>query len=117
LRATGIRIEELTELSHRSLVPYRLPTTGELVPLLQIAPPKTDIERLLVLSPELADVLSAVIQRVLLRGRHGHGLRHLSRMAQAAGPDWLLWRTTVECEGCHVTSHRMGGRRSCPRPV
>ena len=30
-----------------------------LVPLLQIAPSKTDTERLLVVSPELADVLSA----------------------------------------------------------
>lgn len=43
---------------------YRLPTTGELVPLLQITPSKTDTERLLVVSPELADVLSAVIRRV-----------------------------------------------------
>jgi integrase len=64
LRATGIRIEELTELSHHSLVQYRLPTTGELVPLLQIAPSKTDAERLLVISPELADVLSAIIRRI-----------------------------------------------------
>ena len=64
LRATGIRIEELTELSHHSLVQYRLPTTGELVPLLQIAPSKTDAERLLVISPELADVLSTVINRI-----------------------------------------------------
>src|SRR6478609_7484769 len=31
LRATGIRVEELTELSHYSLVQYRLPDTGELV--------------------------------------------------------------------------------------
>jgi len=31
LRATGIRVEELQELSHHSLVQYRLPTTGELV--------------------------------------------------------------------------------------
>ncbi|MFC0439653.1 site-specific integrase [Kutzneria buriramensis] len=69
LRATGVRVEELTELSHHSLVQYRLPTTGELVPLLQIAPSKTDTERLLVVSPELADVLSAVIQRV--RGTAG----------------------------------------------
>ena len=46
LRATGIRIEELLELSHYSLVQYRLPGTGELVPLLQIAPSKTDAERL-----------------------------------------------------------------------
>ena len=64
LRATGVRVEELVQLSHHSLVQYRLPSTGELVPLLQIAPSKTDAERLLVVSPELADVLSAVITRV-----------------------------------------------------
>jgi hypothetical protein len=64
LRFTGIRIEELLEVGHHSLVQYRLPTTGELVPLLQIAPSKTDAERLLVVSPELADVLSTIIQRV-----------------------------------------------------
>jgi integrase len=64
LRATGIRIEELAQLSHHSFVQYRLPGSGELVPLLQIVPSKTDTERLLVISPELADVLSAVISRV-----------------------------------------------------
>jgi hypothetical protein len=69
LRATGIRIEELTELSHHSLVQYQLPTTGEIVPLLQIAPSKTDTERLLVVSPELAEVLSTIICRV--RGADG----------------------------------------------
>ena len=69
LRATGIRVEELTEITHHSLVQYRLPATGELVPLLQVAPSKTDEERLLVISPELADVLSAVICRI--RGADG----------------------------------------------
>jgi integrase len=69
LRATGVRIEELTELSHHSLVQYKLPGTGELVPLLQIAPSKTDTERLLLVGPELADVLSAIICRV--RGQSG----------------------------------------------
>jgi integrase len=64
LRLTGIRMEELLEISHHSLIQYRLPTTGELVPLLQIVPSKTDEERLLVVSPELADVLSAIICRV-----------------------------------------------------
>jgi hypothetical protein len=64
LRHSGIRIEELTELSHHSLVQYRLPATGELIPLLQIAPSKTDAERLLVVSPELADALSAIISRI-----------------------------------------------------
>ncbi len=64
LRHTGIRIEELTELSHHSLIQYTVPGTGELVPLLQIAPSKTDTERLLVVSPELADVLAAIITRI-----------------------------------------------------
>ena len=69
LRHTGIRVEELTELSHHSMVQYRLPSSGELVPLLSVAPSKTDQERLLVIDPELADVLSAVITRV--RGSDG----------------------------------------------
>ncbi|MGO9218687.1 MAG: tyrosine-type recombinase/integrase [Streptosporangiaceae bacterium] len=80
LRHTGIRAEELLELSHHSLIQYRLPGTGELVPLLQIAPSKTDTERLLVVNPELADVLSAIISRIrdasgavpLVRGRDRH---------------------------------------------
>jgi integrase len=64
LRMSGVRVEELTELSHHSLVQYRTPATGELVPLLQIPPSKTDEERLLVISPELADVLSAIVCRI-----------------------------------------------------
>jgi len=58
------RVEELTELSHHSLVQYSVPSTGELIPLLHIAPSKTDQERLMVVSPELADVLSAIISRI-----------------------------------------------------
>ncbi len=69
LRLTGIRNEELLELTHHSVTQYRLPSTGEVVPLLQIAPSKTDTERLLLVSPELADVLSAIISR--LRGPSG----------------------------------------------
>ncbi len=69
LRHTGVRVEELTELSHHSLVQYRLPSAGELVPLLSIAPSKKDAERLLVIGPELADALSAIITRV--RGASG----------------------------------------------
>jgi hypothetical protein len=65
---TGVRIEELTELSHHSLIQYRLPATGELIPLLQITPSKTDQERLLVIAPELADVLATIIARI--RGQH-----------------------------------------------
>ncbi|MGN9912711.1 tyrosine-type recombinase/integrase [Phytohabitans sp. LJ34] len=64
LRHTGIRIEEMLELTHQSFVAYTLPTTGEVVPMLQIAPSKTDAERLLLVSPELAEVLTAIIFRV-----------------------------------------------------
>ncbi|MEU5485428.1 site-specific integrase [Streptomyces mirabilis] len=63
-RHTGARIEEMLEISHHSIVQYTLPTTSEVVPLLQIAPSKTDEERLLLVSPELADVLSAMVTRV-----------------------------------------------------
>ncbi|MFF9908958.1 tyrosine-type recombinase/integrase [Streptomyces sp. NPDC013457] len=61
---TGARIEEMLEISHHSIVQYKLPTTGEVVPLLQIAPSKTDEERILLVSPELADVLSIMVARV-----------------------------------------------------
>ncbi|MHB1774175.1 MAG: tyrosine-type recombinase/integrase [Acidimicrobiales bacterium] len=64
LRHTGIRIEELGELSHHDMIEYKLPESGELIPLLHVVPSKTDLERLLVISPELADVLSAIICRV-----------------------------------------------------
>lgn len=69
LRHTGMRIEELKELGHHSIINCKLPTTGEVIPLLQIAPSKSNQERLLLVSPELADVLSAVISRV--RGHDG----------------------------------------------
>lgn len=64
LRLTGIRSEELHELIHLSVVPYRLPATGEEIPLLHIAPSKNDEERLLVAGPELVHVLAEVIHRV-----------------------------------------------------
>jgi integrase len=64
LSRTGCRIEEMLELTHQAITSYRLPSTGELVPLLQIVPSKTDQERLLLVDPELADVLSAIICRI-----------------------------------------------------
>jgi integrase len=64
LHHTGIRLEELLEITHLALVQYQLPDTGELVPLLQIVPSKNAEERLLLVSPELANILAAVISRV-----------------------------------------------------
>ncbi|NMN95851.1 tyrosine-type recombinase/integrase [Antrihabitans stalactiti] len=64
LRHTGIRVEELLEITHLALVSYRVPATGELVPMLQIVPSKTNEERLLLVSPELANVLAIIITRL-----------------------------------------------------
>lgn len=64
LRHSGARIEETLELTHHAFVQYTLPTTGEIVPLLQIVPSKTDTERLILVSPELGEVLATVIRRI-----------------------------------------------------
>ena len=69
LRHTGVRVEELTELTHLALISYKPPDTGETVPMLQIVPSKTDVERLLLVGPELANVLAAIITR--LRNQNG----------------------------------------------
>jgi hypothetical protein len=68
LRHSGLRIEELLELTHLALVSHRLSTTGELVPLLQVLPSKTNEERLLLVTPDLARVLAEIISR--LRNRY-----------------------------------------------
>jgi integrase len=111
LRLTGLRAEELLELSHHSLVQYRLPDSGDLVPLLQIAPSKTDAERLLVVSPELADVLSAIICRVrgsdgaipLVRGRDRHELVWLP-------PSPLLFQRRTGTENHMITGNFVADR-------
>jgi integrase len=71
LRETGCRIEELEELTHASIVQYKVPATGEVLPLLQIAPSKNDKERIMLMSEELADVIVAVISRVRVAGDGG----------------------------------------------
>ncbi|MDQ0279518.1 integrase [Arthrobacter silviterrae] len=63
LRRTGVRIEELLELTHLSLRQYRSPT-GEMIPLLQISPSKTDRERVIPATPELVAVLARILRRV-----------------------------------------------------
>ncbi|WP_319461450.1 site-specific integrase [Micromonospora sp. RTP1Z1] len=77
LRHSGVRVEELLELTHLALISYQLPSTGEPVPLLQIVPSKTNEERLLLVSPELASVLACIISR--LRRRHGGSVPLVAR--------------------------------------
>ena len=63
LRHTGIRIEELSELTQLSLRHHTAASTGTLVPLLHIVPSKNDRERLIPMSPELVTVLVEVLRR------------------------------------------------------
>lgn len=77
LRHTGVRVEELLELTQLALVGHRLPETGEVIPLLQIVPSKTNHERLLVVTPKLASVLATIIKR--LRAAGGGAVPLLSR--------------------------------------
>jgi hypothetical protein len=68
LRHTGIRVEEMIELTHLSIRQYRKPD-GTVLPLLQIAPSKNDQERILPCSPELTAALARLIKFVSIDGR------------------------------------------------
>lgn len=109
-RHTGARAEELTEITHMAVISYRLPNTGELVPMLQIVPSKLDEERLLLISPELASVLASIITR--LRERHSGIVPAISRwdpyerLASPALP-FLFQRTASHGYRSEVISHPM----------
>lgn len=63
LRHSGLRIEELTELSQLSVRQYRRPN-GEVIALLVVAPSKTDRERVIPMSAELFHVIASIIRRL-----------------------------------------------------
>lgn len=62
LRQTGIRVEELVELSHTSVRQYQRPN-GEVIAVLVIAPSKADRERVIPMSAELFHVIASLIKR------------------------------------------------------
>lgn len=70
LSETGIRIEELLELTQLSLRHFVAPATNTIVPLLHIVPSKTDAERLVPMSPDLVKILVEVQRRA--RGTSEH---------------------------------------------
>jgi hypothetical protein len=67
LRHSGIRAEELVELTHLSVRQYQR-KNGEIAALLIIAPSKTDRERVIPMSAELFTVIAAIIRRHLKAG-------------------------------------------------
>ncbi len=68
LRLSGIRIEELVELSQLSIRQYRR-AGGEVIALLVIAPSKTDRERVIPMSAELFHVIAQIVKRHTAGGR------------------------------------------------
>ncbi|MFC7992138.1 tyrosine-type recombinase/integrase [Streptomyces pilosus] len=68
LRHSGVRIEELCELTHLSIRQYQRPG-GEVIALLVIAPSKTDRERVIPMSAELFHVIASIIRRHARTGR------------------------------------------------
>lgn len=100
LRHTGVRVEELVELSQLSIRRYERPN-GEVVALLVVAPSKTDRERVIPMSAELFHVILTMstrhiwrwstsastsrsgIRQVRLDARHrDHGVGHCRRHRQ-----------------------------------
>jgi integrase len=69
LRLSGLRCEELLELTQLSIRQYSRPN-GEVVALLVVAPSKTDRERVIPMTAELFHVIAAIIRR-LTRDRQG----------------------------------------------
>lgn len=63
LRHSGLRIEELTELSHLSVRQYQR-SNGEMIALLVVAPSKTDRERVIPMSAELFHVIACILRRI-----------------------------------------------------
>ncbi|WP_159850324.1 tyrosine-type recombinase/integrase [Nocardia sp. CY41] len=63
LRHTGLRNEELLELSQLSIRQYQRPN-GEVIALLVVAPSKSDRERVIPMSVELFHVIACIIHRL-----------------------------------------------------
>ncbi|MFK4687752.1 tyrosine-type recombinase/integrase [Streptomyces pristinaespiralis] len=79
LRLSGVRMEELLELTHLSIRQYQRPS-GEVIGLLVIAPSKTDRERVIPMSAELFHVIAQIIRRLTADRR---AIRLLRRWDQA----------------------------------
>ncbi|MFD8292452.1 tyrosine-type recombinase/integrase [Streptomyces lavendulae] len=68
LRHSGIRVEELTELTHLSIRQYQRPN-GEVIALLVVAPSKNNRERVIPMSAELFHVIAQIIRRQTSDGK------------------------------------------------
>ncbi|MFD6550474.1 tyrosine-type recombinase/integrase [Streptomyces sp. NPDC058398] len=75
LRHSGIRVEELVELTHLSIRQYQRPN-GEVIALLVVAPSKSERERVIPMSAELFHAVAQIIRR---QTRNGQAIPLLTR--------------------------------------
>ncbi|WP_424893243.1 tyrosine-type recombinase/integrase [Streptomyces sp. XH2] len=68
LRHSGIRIEELCELTHLSIRQYQRPN-GEVIALLVVAPSKSERERVIPMSAELFHAIAQIVRRQTPHGQ------------------------------------------------
>jgi hypothetical protein len=68
LRHSGIRVEELAELTHLSIRQYERPS-GEVIALLVVAPSKSERERVIPMSAELFHAVAQIVRRHTRNGR------------------------------------------------
>ncbi|MFJ7270757.1 hypothetical protein ACIQV3_29635 [Streptomyces sp. NPDC099050] len=68
LRHSGIRVEELCELTHLSIRQYQRPN-GEVIALLVVAPSKSERERVIPMSAELFHAVAQILRRHTRKGR------------------------------------------------
>lgn len=85
-RSTGLRMEEVLELTHLSVQTYK-PPTGEAVPMLHISPSTSDEERLIVAGPELVHVLSLILKRIRGDGEKVPLTRRWDTAERELGPE------------------------------
>ena len=106
LRLSGVRLEELLEITHLALVSYQLPDTGEVVPLLQIVPSKSNEERLLLVRPGTG-------QRP---GHRHHPAARRQRRHRPAGRPLRPPRATTGPPLPHLFQRAHGARREVMSP-
>ena len=68
LRHSGLRVEELVELTHLSIRQYQRPN-GEVIALLVVAPSKSERERVIPMSADLFHVIAQIVRRHTAGGR------------------------------------------------
>jgi site-specific recombinase XerD len=117
LRHSGIRVEELVELTHLSIRQYQRPN-GEVIALLVIAPSKTDRERVIPMSADLFHAVAQVLKRTLAGRRSLPVLSRYDEHERVWTPamPFLFQRTTATLHAVLATASVVKMlRRSCER--